>query len=35
MAVNFDLLVREEIAVYFETGTIQINANVWENYGVF
>jgi hypothetical protein len=23
MAVNFDLLAREEIAVYFETGTTQ------------
>ena len=25
MAVNCDLLVREEIVVYFETGAIQIN----------
>jgi hypothetical protein len=33
--LNFDLIAREEIAVYSEAGIIQINANVWENYGVF
>jgi hypothetical protein len=35
MTVNFCMLVREEIAVYFETGKLQINANVWENHKVF